>query len=266
MNCRVTDREMELLEAVYERKLVGRNHLEIILPSYRYLNERSRVVLLNRSINKLFHSMCLDKAHEKQELKKGNLPCTVAIDKGGSILLGVPHKKRILHEQVNINGDKYIFRKLPANYLHIKGVNQTEVDTILFCEETESSITKWQLEKPLDFTYNGENVVIIPDVFLEMEMKGSSLFAYLEYDTGKEDHRNKTNFPTINDKLRKYRKYKSSKLWEDYSMYFPMIFFVTEDTNRIGYFKEKCKEYGLKGYAIYYKNFTKFLKHLYDSV
>lgn len=265
-NCRVTDREIELLEVVYDRKLASRNHLEIILPSYRYLKERSRTVSINRSINKLFHSMCLDKTHEKQMIGEGNAPCIVSLDKGGSILLGVPHKKRIAHENVNIKGDKYVFRRLPSNYKHINGVNQTEVDTILFCENNKSNIAKWILEKPLNFTYDGNEIVIIPDVFMKLNIKGEPLFAYIEYDTGAENLRYKSSFPIINDKLRKYRKYKSSKLWQDYSPYFPIILFVTEDTKRIPYFKEKCKEYGMEGYAIYHENFTKFLEHLANKV
>jgi hypothetical protein len=265
VNCTVTEREMELLEAVNERKLVSRNHLEIILPSYRYLSERSRTVSINRSINKLFHSMCLDKAHVKQKVGRGNAPCIVSLDKGGSILLEIPHKKRIIQNKVNVKGKEFIFRELPSNFKHINGVNQIEVDTILFCEDNEADILKWRLEKPLDFTYNGEKIVIIPDTFVQMDIKGNPLYAYLEYDTGKEDNRNVTNFPTINNKLRNYRKYKSSKLWEDYSPYFPVILFVTEDTKRINYFKEKCREYGLDGYAIYHENFTKFLEHLYGK-
>jgi hypothetical protein len=264
VNCKPTDREMELLEAVHYRKLVTRNHLEIILPSFRYVSSRTRMI--NRAINKLFHSMCLDKAHEKQEMMKGNAPCTVALDKGGSILLGVPHKQRITHQRINIKGTEYLFRKLPSNYRHINGVNQTEVDTILFCEDNESEIIQWVLERPLDFHYNQEKIVLIPDVFLEMTMKEKPLFAYVEYDTGSENARFKDNFPIINNKLRNYRKYKSSKLWEDYAQYFPIIFLVTEDRNRIDYFKEKCREYGLQGYGIYYESYVKFLGYLYDKV
>jgi hypothetical protein len=263
-NCRVTDREMELLEAVQKRKLVKRDHLEIILPSYRYLDSRTR--LINRAITKLFRNMCLDKAHEKQEIGKGNSPCIVALDRGGSILLDIPHKKRITHERINIRGDEYIFRHLPANYKHINGINQTEVETIVFAENKDIDIVKWELEYPIKLYHNGENISFIPDVLLELNIRKNPFVAFLEYDTGSENLRYKTNFPIINDKLRKYRKYKLSKLWEEYLPYFPTILFVTEDVNRIKYFKTKAREYGLDNYAIYYENFTKFLEHLEGRV
>jgi hypothetical protein len=255
---------MELLQAVHYRKLVTRNHLEIILPSFRYVGSRTRMI--NRAINKLFHSMCLDKAHEKQEIMKGNAPCTVALDKGGSILLGVPHKPRITHERINIKGTEYLFRKLPSNYRHINGVNQCEVDTILFCDNNEAELIQWVLEKPLEFHSHQEKTVIIPDVFLEVNMKTKPLFAYLEYDTGSENARFRDSFPIINSKLVNYKKYKASKLWKDYAPYFPIILLVTEDRNRIDYFKVKCKEYGLQGYGVYYESYDKFLRYLYDKV
>jgi hypothetical protein len=263
-NCRVTDREMELLEAVHKRKLVKRDHLEIILPSYRYLDSKTRLV--NRAITKLFRSMCIDKAHEKQEIGQGNSPCIVALDRGGSILLEVPHKKRITHERINISGNEYIFRHLPANYKHINLVNQLEVDTILFAEDKDVNILKWELEYPIKLYNNGENISFIPDVFLELNIKDNPFLAFLEADTGSENLRYKTNFPIINEKLRKYKKYKMSSLWKDHLPYFPTLLFVTEDTKRIQYFKTKCREYGLDGYAIYHKNFTAFLEHLEDKV
>jgi hypothetical protein len=246
---------------VYDRKLVRRDHLEIISPSYRRLGE-NRSILLNRAIKKLFHQMVLDKVHEVQEIGKGNTPSIVAIDKGGSIILGVPHKKRITHKASTVKGITYITRNLPSNYRHINGVNQAEVDTILFCEHTNNDLLQWKLEVATTFHYNGEEKLFIPDAFMELRFGDKQFLAFLEYDTGSENLRKKNDFPIIYEKLQNYRRYKRSKLWIDKYAYFPVLLFVTEDENRIDYFNKKRREFGLEGVGIYYENYTDVLGHL----
>jgi hypothetical protein len=259
-NCRLTGREKELLQLVYDRKLVRRDHLEIISPSYRRAGD-NRTILLNRAIKKMFHQMCFDKIHEKQEIGKGNTPSILAIDKGGSIILGVPHKKRITHRTSIVKGIRYITRFLPSNYKHINGVNQIEVDTILFCEATNNDLLRWELEVATIFHHSGEEILFIPDIFMEIAFK-KPLLAFIEYDTGSENHRNKDSFPIIYNKLLNYRRYKASKLWVDKYAYFPIILLVTEDEKRIPYFNQKCKEFGLRGLGVYCENYTKILKGL----
>lgn len=257
-NCRLTGRERELLQIVYDRKLVRRDHLEIISPSYRKAGD-NRTILLNRAIKKMFHQMCLDKIHEVQEIGRGNTPSIVAIDKGGSIMLGVPHKKRITHRISTVKGMRYVSRFLPSNYKHINGVNQIEVETILFCENTNNDLLMWELEVATVFHYNGEEVLFVPDVAVEIAFEGRSFIAFIEYDTGSENHRNKNDFPIIYNKLRNYRRYKASKLWVGKYAYFPIILLITEDERRIPYFNDKCREFGLRGLGVYYKNYTKVL-------
>jgi Replication-relaxation len=264
VNCRITDREMELLKIIKDRKLVRRDMLEIISPSYRCLGN-NRTEILNRAIRKLFRKMCIDKVHEERELGRGgNYPCTIALDKGGSLLLGVPHKRRILHHKEG----NYIRRSLPANYRHINGVNQLEVDTILFCEKTDSNISVWVHEKPQELYYGQDKVVVIPDVVMGLKFntgQSEPFYAFIEYDTGSESLRYKEP-PIIRDKVIKYKKYKLSKLWENDYPYFPVLLLVTEDQNRIDFFNKKCEENNIKGVGIYSENYTAFLERLSQIV
>jgi predicted HTH transcriptional regulator len=255
-HCRLTNREMELLEIIRDRKLVKRDHLEIISPSYRKAGD-NRTEILNRSIRKLFRSMCIDKVHETRELGKGgNNPCTVALDRGGSVILGISHKRRILHRKEG----GYLRRVLPTNFRHINGVNQLEVETIILLEEIGGEILEWTHEKPQELHYSQEKVVVIPDVRVELKLREKPFYAFIEYDTGSEDRRNTTDFPTIREKLLKYKRYKMSKLWD--TPYFPVMLFVTEDDKRIPYVNKKLKELGLEGWGIYHENYTEFMERL----
>lgn len=206
--------------------------------------------------------MVLDKVHEVQEIGKGNTPCIVAIDKGGSIILGVPHKIRIPHRTTKIKQTSYVTRICPSNYKHINGVNQCEVDTILFCEATNNELLKWELEVNITFYYSMEKTILIPDVFVECKFKNINWLAFLEYDTGSENHRNKDDFPVIREKLDKYRKYKLSEIWRDKYKRFPMILLVTEDEKRVQWFTNRCRELGLEGFGVYYKQYVKVLETL----
>ncbi|HDX9563586.1 replication-relaxation family protein [Bacillus thuringiensis] len=249
LNCKnVTERELDLLRIVYERKLVRRDHLEIIVPAYRVLSKNSRVKVLNNSISKLFRMMCLDKMHEKAKIGNGNKPCIVAIDRAGSILLDVPHKRRIQHDKKILKGGEYIFRALPPNYKHIHGINQLEVDTILFCEENGCEM-KWIHEQHNQYTffYNQQKITFIPDVLFGIKINNKVIHSYIEFDTGKEDLRCKTNFPTLTEKLQKYRKFKYSNMWKEKFKRFPILLFVTEDEKRCKFVESKMKELGLQG-------------------
>lgn len=263
-NCKPTTREIELLGIVKERKLVRRDHLEILVPSYRHLGE-NRTRLINRSIRKLFDNLCLDKVHEKQDLGKGNSPCIVALDRGGSLLLNLSHKRRIPHNKMLVNGQVEIRRSVPLTYRHANGVNQTEVDTILFCEQHGYEILEWNHEVGREFQFNNEKILMIPDVSIKLKIKNKIVNIFLEYDTGTEGIRSKKSFPVIHEKVLNYRRYKLSKLWEENFKSFPMVFLVTEDEHRIPYFNQKCKDNGVQGYGIYYENYIKFLSRLAEK-
>jgi hypothetical protein len=261
--CKITDRERELLEIINQRKMVRRDMLEIISPSYRNLGD-SRTRLMNRSVNKLFSNMCIDKVHEKQDFSSGNTPAILSLDRAGSLILGIPHRQRIKHIKSVVNGQTRITRRLPANYRHIHGVNQLEVETILFCEKTGSKIIRWHHEKPQELHYGNEKVVVIPDIGLELKVRQKPFYAFIEYDTGSENISHKEP-KTISDKVIKYKKYKLSKLWEKDYPKFPMLLLVTEDEKRTQFFNRKCKENGLLGLGIYYENYRAFLERLADK-
>lgn len=214
--------------------------------------------------------MVVDKIHEKQQIGKGNTPSIVAIDKGGSLLLGVSHKRRIAHHITNFKGNEYIERRLPSNYRHIHGVNKLEVETILLCERMGYFLSEWKHEhyNVKSFMYNNEKVVLIPDVFVIMYVNEKPFVAFIEFDTGSESIRYKEP-PIIRDKIIKYRRYKSSNLWlgEDWQKQFeqpifPLVLFVTEDSNRIEFFNKKCKENNVKGLGIYHQNYTNVLEKI----
>lgn len=268
-NCNLTDREKELLKLIYDRKLVRRDLLEIISPSYRMIG-RNRSILLNRSIKRMYKGIIIDKVHETQKIGRGNTPCIVALDKGGSLLLGVPHKKRIIHNKTIVNGKEYITRKLPSNYRHIHGINQMEVDTILFCENDDSKLIEWRHEQynTKIFFYGDNKVILIPDVFMILNIKNKPFVAFIEFDTGSENLRMKEP-PIIKEKIIKYKQYMKSRLWleEDWQKLlpqpqFPILLFVTMDEKRIDFFNQKSKEMGVRGLGIYYKNYYKVLEKM----
>jgi hypothetical protein len=261
MNCRLTEREKLLLQLINDRKLVRRDHLEIIAEPYRHAG-KSRERILNKSINKLFNSMCLDKVHEEQDLGRGNLPAIVALDKGGSIFLNIPHKRRISQERKIINNETYIFRSLPVYYRHVNGINQMEVDTILFCEDNNYQILEWKHEHPLNFHYGSERIGLVPDIYMSIKIGKKKLFAFIEYDTGSENHRYKSEFPVLRDKIVKYKKYYGTDLWKEYATYYPVIIFVTEDPKRIPYINTKCKEMKLRGVGAEPDTYTNVLERL----
>ena len=264
-NVKPTIKDLEILKIVSERKLVNRSHLEIIAPSFRHLtNNRTR--LINRTIRKLFESMCLDKVHEKQELGKGNAPAILALERGGSILLDIPHRRRIPQQKMLVNGEVKIRRHVPSTYRHANGVNQIEVDTILFCQKYGYEIEIWEHEKQASFTYNNEGILVIPDVFYRLKINNRSIDFFLEFDTGTEDRLSKRKLPVIYNKIINYLKYKRSNLWTNHSEAFPIILLVTEDDKRIPYFNAKCKENGMQGFGIYHENYTKFMEHLAKMV
>lgn len=262
-NCSLTQRESELLQLVYDRKLVRRDHLEIISPTYRFAGD-NRTILLNRAITKLFRQMIFDKIHEPQKIGMGNTPCIVAIDRGGSILLNVSHKRRIIHSKSKHKGETFITRRLPSNYKHINGINQMEVNTIIFCNNNNHILERWEHEVTCNFVHNQEKITFIPDILLQATFNnGKTFLGFLEYDTGSEDLRNKNDFPTLGNKLKNYRRYLKSDLWRELDLkYFPMIVLVTEDDKRIKWFNDKCKELQLKGVGVYHENYTAFLERL----
>jgi len=254
-----------LLEIINYRKLVRRDMLEVISPSYRYLGD-NRTRIINRSLNKMFKNMVIDKVHEPQQFMKGNKPAVVALDRAGALTLGVPFKQRIRHNKSVIKGVEYIHRQLPANYRHINGVNQLEVETILFCEDTGNELVKWVLEKPIELFYGGDKIVLIPDILLELKLvrePSRAFYAYIEFDTGSESIRYKEP-PIIRDKVINYKKYMLSKIWEDEFPKFPMVILVTEDEKRTEFFNRKCRENGIVGLGIYYERYREFLEKIID--
>lgn len=266
-NCRITDREFELLEIINDRKLVRRDMLEVISPSYRYLGD-NRTRIMNRSINKLFKSMVLDKVHEPQRFMEGNTPAIVALDRAGSLILGVPHKQRIKYIKNITGGSEYIRRELPSNFQHINGINQIEVDTISFCEDTGSELIEWVHEKPVELYYGQDKVSLIPDISMKLKLvrnDSDAFCAFIEFDTGTESIRYREP-PIIRDKIIKYRKYMLSKLWENEYPKFPFLLLVTQDEKRIDFFNKKCRENGVAGLGVYYKNYKKFLYKLSNII
>lgn len=267
MNCNITDREKELLRIINKRKLVRRDMLEIISPSYRYLGE-NRTRIINRSINKMFKNMCLDKIHEPQKLTGGNTPAIVAVDRAGSLILGIPHKNRIKKYSKIINGKKITSRELPLNYRHINGVNQLEVETILFCENTGNELLDWVLESSIKIHYAQELIHLIPDVIMSLKPLKSPLktfYAFIEFDTGSESIGYK-NPPVIRNKIIKYKKYKLSRLWENQYSHFPMVILVTEDEKRIDFFNKECERNDVLGLGVYYKSYKRFLEYLENII
>jgi hypothetical protein len=262
-NCKITNRERELLQIIKDRKLVRRDMLEIISPHYRHLGS-SRTRIMNRSIKKLFKNMCIDKVHESQGYREGNTPAIVSLDRAGSLILGIPHRPRIKQLNKRVNGIDCIIRQLPINYRHINGVNNIEVETILYLEEECGEIVDWIHEEAVKFHYGQEKVVIIPDVIMSLKFsdKHSKTFhAFLEYDTGTESIRYKEP-KIIREKIIKYRQYKNSHLWENDYHSFPIVLFVTEDESRVTFFNDKCEENGVSGLGIYRDNYIKVIKKL----
>jgi len=268
-NCRLTQRELELLKIIYDRKIIRRDLLEIIAPPYRNLGE-NRTQILNRSIRKLFEQMCIDKVHEKQVFQKGNTPAFVAIDKAGAILLDRPFKQRIKTAIKNINGKEYVFRKLPSNYKHLHHIHLLEAETITFCEQNDCELICWRIEdgNTKNFTFNNEAITLIPDVFAILKFQNKTLALFLEYDSGTENERH-LQPKTIQDKIIKYKKYYLSMLWqnEDWQIHFPrkifpVLLFVAHDLKRIKFFNKIAEQQNIAGLGVIFKNYKNFLAKL----
>lgn len=261
MRRQLTERERELLRIISQRKLVRRDHLEIICEPYRIAG-KYRANILNRAIERLFSDMYVDKVHETQKLGRGNSPCVVALDRAGSLYLGLPHKQRISHKKYDFNNKVIIERNLPNYFRHTHGINKLEVETILLFEKGDNRIIKWEHEFAYTFFNNQEKTTLIPDVFAVYGFEGKPVYAYIEYDTGSEDRGRKDTFPIIYKKIQNYKKLKVSEIWREHAEYFPIILFVTEDDKRVGYFTEKCKELGLQGWGVYHERYTDVVKRL----
>lgn len=94
--------------------------------------------------------------------------------------------------------------------------------------------------------------------------------AFIEYDTGSEGIREIEPI-VIRDKIIKYKRYKTSKLWyeEDWQSYFdgavfPMVLFVTEDRKRVEFWNRKCKEYGVVGIGMVTEKYVDVLDRLIE--
>ncbi len=259
INCKISKREYELLEIIRDRKLVRRDMLEVISPSYRQLGG-NRTRIINRSIRRMFKSMILDKVHEPQRFMEGNTPAILALDRAGSLLLNIPHRQRIKHVTNTVDGVKYIDRKLPIFYSHTNGVNQLEVETIMFCEVgSDRKVLEWVHEKPVMLFYGQERLSIIPDIQIKLKLGRKHLCAFIEYDTGTESQRH-SRPQVILEKIIKYRKYKLSKIWEKDYEKFPIIILVSTDEHRLLFWNKECKRNGLLGLGIYHNKWRDFLE------
>jgi len=269
LNCNnITDREMELLRIIHKRKYVRRDHLEVIHPAYRDIPNGA--IVLNRSIRKLFEKMCIDKVHEQTGYKEGNKPCIVALDRAGAIILGVRFNRRIKQHKTVKGGNIHVHkREVPIQFFHVNGVNQLEVDTIRFCIKNEWKLVRWDIEVARKFMYNKENIKLSPDVFMIMGIGKKPLISFVEYDTGTEDRGNSKNFPMIEEKLNKYRKFRQSGHWMKEGWFkrlkeagFPLIIFVTEDERRLDFVKKKGDEFKLQVEVVLSKDYIRLLEKL----
>lgn len=279
MNCKnITTREMKLLEIVEKRKLIRRDHLELLHPDYRKNKYSTNV--LNRSLSKLFESHCIDKIHEQQELMKGNTPAIISLDRAGAILLNEqriinndevkPFKLRIKHYEKKIHGEIMTFRTLPTNFPHIHAVNELEIETRKLCGLYGCNRLFWYLEEEnlKKFKFNGEWVILKPDVFVIIIHNDKPILFFIEYDTGSEDFRYKTNFPTLKKKLEKYYHYKLTGIWtkEKWAKIidtdFPLLLFVTEDKKRIKYLRDKGVEFRLDIEVLLKNDYNKLLSYI----
>lgn len=273
MNCKnITNREKELLKIVNDRILVSREHLEVIHPAYRNIDGRTNV--LNRSIRKLFDKMCLDKAHMEAEFGKGNTPAIVCIDRAGALLLGTKFRRRLKHKKKVYHGEEYIFRELPSNYLHIHGINELEVSTIILCDNHDFKLIRWQLEaqNTKKLPENSQNdakttqISLIPDVFCIIRVKNSVFMSFIEYDTGSENKGYNGNYPILGEKLERYNLYKMSGIWKhemwskSTGLGFPPILFVVHDQKRADYIIRKGKSLGLVVDAFLFSEYSDKLK------
>lgn len=265
--CKITDRELRLLKIIHERKMVRRDLLEIISSDYRDLGS-NRTRILNRSLDKLFQNLCIDKIHEKQDFKKGNKPMIVALDKAGSILLDVKHKSRIKRTKTIVNGELIYIREIPNSFAHSHGINLIECQSILYCDKNNITITEWSIEKPIRFIYGMSEVFLIPDVRFCLKSNTDDfkdIYGYIEYDTGSENIRHKKP-KIIIEKIDKYSKVFNSGYWKSFTDKLPILIFVTEDKKRIKFFNDLCKEKGVFGIGTYSKNYPQVFDRIVETL
>jgi hypothetical protein len=253
---------MKILKEVNYRKLVSREHLEYIIEEYRNLKSSTRV--LNKSLSKLYLKHCLDKCHEEMEYGTGNAPAIYSLDRAGAILLDVPFKPRFVKRE-NVKNHN-LFTVLPSNWKHIQKVNELEIITLKKCFEVGAELIRWDLEEVnrVVIPTNKGNVTLISDVITLINNKNKPMLYFVEFDTGNEDFRYATQFPTLKEKIEKYHTYKISGLWKDKwfaRIGFPTIVFVTLDRKRIKYLQSLFSKLQLSAYVLEFEQYEKWLSH-----
>lgn len=259
----ITSREIKLLEYIEYRKMASREHLQYLVEEYRDLASSTKII--NNSLSKLYQKHCLDKCHEELPYGMGNAPAIYSLDRAGALLLNLPFRRRFK----KVKKATTTLTLLPTNFKHIHKVNELEVQTLKKCFEYNCKLFRWDLEhlnKKVIPTNSGK-VALISDVFVVINKQNLPIVYFLEYDTGNEDFRNSTSFPTLKEKLDKYYIYKTSGIWRtewfnvQLKTGFPTIVFVTEDKKRIPYLNKYFKQLQLTAYVMEFEQYEKWLTH-----
>jgi hypothetical protein len=243
-NCRnVTDRDLGLIKAVYQRRLVRRDQIEILYPEFPSTD------FLNKRLTKLYKQHIIDRTYPPVGLGEGSSKQHICLDRAGAILLGI--------EKYNkpINPDK----TLPLGWEHRIALNEYECIIRQTVKLLGAEIKLYQVEQPHAYL----DTKLIPDINCLITCNGKGYLFFIEVDLGTED------IPYVKRKLDSYVDYYMSREWlkEPWARVFkiptfPRVLFLTENkrTKRQNSLQEHTKDSGVNFLIDFHENFREILR------
>lgn len=257
---RVTKRDKELLKIIEENKIVTRDQLITLHPSF--IDIKQPINVINRRLAVLYHSYCIDRVRPLVGIGEGSSQFHITLDRAGAILLGIENFRPLMIYESN----SYPPKRLPQYYKHTIGIVDLRCALIELLRERGGRILHWSLEdeNKIEFSYK-EKYILKPDVLtlvITKEKKGSILF--YEHDQGTEHKK------VIKDKIEGYTAYRLSNTWLGSSWaqimkvptFPPVIFLTTGEKKRINWMKNLARKSSINIIAAHVDKRKEILKKI----
>lgn len=198
----ITKRDLELLKIIYENKIVTRDQLITLHPSFS--NKRQSVNIINRRLKVLYDNYCIDRVQPTVGIGEGSSQYHITLDRAGAILLGIENFRSI----VIYDPSSYPSKRLPMYYKHTIGIVDMKCTITELLREIEGEIVYWGLEEEnkIHFKFKKE-FTLKPDVIAILRKNQNGFIFFYEHDQGTE-FRN-----IIKAKIEAYAAYRLSNIW-----------------------------------------------------
>jgi hypothetical protein len=208
------------------------DQLEYFHPDFGHQSQSQH--LLRRDVNKLFEVYFMDKALKKSVVQwDGSTKKTMvlALGEAGSQFVGWPEYYKRIKVQ---DGTAY----LPKTAHHTIRVHDMEIQTRELLKSMDIEVIAWAYECGNRIVNHSNR--LNPDAFCMMldKTNGKHYTSFFEYDTGKDDSGRRSKFPSLTQKIDRYKEIKDWNVWnakpisKESENKFPHIFFVTEEPKR----------------------------------